>query len=338
MSRARAGAVLLAGLVPLAACAAAHNYLDPDAPRYAGARAVAAAAPAGPGLRVVTFNVKYAERVAEALAALRQPPLRDADVIALQEMDAPGVVALAQALGLNYLYYPSSKHPRTGRDFGNAILSPWPLEAGRKVLLPGRARGTGQARAAVAASVRVAGRPILVYSVHLTSPWGMGGGGRERQVDAVIADAGQASPVIVAGDFNTSGLGGRFRTSGFLRATRGVGRSVGPFSYDHIFVRGLRVAQPDGAGVARNGPTASDHWPVWAVLEEDVPVSEAAVSAPPAWIRWRSGTGTRRPRSSRRRAAPSRSRAPATEGRRRDRRGRDGRPGPSSRSTRSPRP
>ena len=250
-------------------CATAHNYLEPDSPRYAGGpgQATREASPDG-SLRVVTFNVAYARQITEAVAALRAEPLRGADVIALQEMDAPGTASIAEALGLNYVYYPASRHPKTGRDFGNAILSPWPIEGSHKVLLPGRARVSHQARAAVAAVVRVGGRPITVYSVHLTSPFGMGGGGRARQADAVLADAEKsAHPVIVAGDFNSSGIGKRFRAKGFEWPTEKVGDSAGPFSFDHVFARGLSPsAVAKKAGVAKAGPRASDHWPVWAIL------------------------------------------------------------------------
>ena len=251
-----------------AGCATAHNYLEPDSPRYAGGPGDARREPNPDGaLRIVTFNVAYARRITEAVAALRAEPLRGADVIALQEMDAPGTASIAEALGLNYVYYPASRHPKTGRDFGNAILSPWPIEASHKVLLPGRARVSHQARAAVAAVVRVAGSPILFYSVHLTSPFGMGGGGRGRQADAVLADAERsAHPVIVAGDFNSSGIGKRFRARGYEWPTQKVGDSAGPFSFDHVFLRGLGSAPRTTAGVARAGPKASDHWPVWTVV------------------------------------------------------------------------
>jgi endonuclease/exonuclease/phosphatase family metal-dependent hydrolase len=277
------GAVTLAAIAFAAGCTTAHNYLDPAGPRYAGGAGVAVDRPADGPIRVVTFNVEYAKRITEAIAALRAPPLRGADVLALQEMDAPGVTAIAEALGMNYVYYPASRHPGTGRDFGNAILSPWPIEASRKVLLPGRSRGMHQARAAVMATVRVGDRAVAVYAVHLTSPWGMGGGGRARQADAVIADAeGATGPVIVAGDFNSSGIGARFSARGFAWPTRKVGHSAGPFSFDHIFTRGLRLEGAQSAGVARSGPRASDHWPVWAVFVDDRPPARTGRARPRA--------------------------------------------------------
>jgi endonuclease/exonuclease/phosphatase family metal-dependent hydrolase len=267
-TRRRGPAVLLVAASLGLGCATAHNYLEPDTPRYAGGAGDAQRVPEPDGpLRVVTFNVAYAQRITEAIAALRTPPLLGADVVALQEMDAPGTAALAQALGMNYVYYPSSRHPKTGRDFGNAVLSPWPIEESRKVLLPGRARVSHQARAAAAAVVRVGGRRIAVYSVHLTSPWGMGGGGRARQADAVLADAEKSThPIIVVGDFNSSGIGKRFRARGFDWPTEKVGDSAGPFSFDHVFLRGFSAWPKTITGVAKGGPRASDHWPVWTFL------------------------------------------------------------------------
>ncbi len=261
---------LLGAVAFSAGCATAQNYLDPEGPRYVGQAGLPERPLPGPILHVVTFNVAYGRRVPEAIAALRTAPLRDADVLTLQEMDAPGVAAIADALGMSYVYYPSSKPPQTGRDFGNAVLSPWPIESSHKVLLPGLSHGTHQARAAVAATVRVGGRPITVYSVHLTSPWGMGGGGRAHQVDAVLADAARVTgPVIVAGDFNSSGVGQRFADRGFAWPTRDVGHSISLFSYDHILLRDLPLSEPARVGVAKAGPRASDHWPVWAVFRQN---------------------------------------------------------------------
>jgi hypothetical protein len=134
------------------------------------------------------------------------------------------------------------------------VLSPWPIEASHKLVLPGFSRGTHQARAAVAASVRIGSRTVVVYSVHLTSPWGMGGGGRARQVDAILAEAERSTaPVVLAGDFNSHGVGERVLARGFLWPTRNIGHSIGPFSYDHVFLRGFRLAEELSAGVAKGG-------------------------------------------------------------------------------------
>ena len=111
----------IAALIALAACARAKNYEDPNGPRYAGE---ASPRPGARGaVRVVTFNVRYALAVDKAIEALREDEdLRSADLVMLQEMDAPGVERIARALGMSWVYYPAAVHPGGGKDFGNAVL------------------------------------------------------------------------------------------------------------------------------------------------------------------------------------------------------------------------
>src|SRR5262245_5253977 len=262
---ARAPIVLVALAVLGASCKTAQNYLDPAGPVYKGGSG--AVSSTDPAVRVVTFNIAYALRVDRAIEALKShPALRDADIVTLQEMDAPGVEAIAGALGMNYVYYPVSLNPKYGRDFGNAILSPWPIDDTRKLLLPHTSRFLRQGRAAVAARVHIGDRVFQVYCVHLGSPFGASPGDRRAQADVVLADARQVTdPVIVAGDFNSHGIGERFLAAGFAWPTRHVGNSVRGFSYDHIFVRGLATTSAE-AGVAREITDASDHRPVWAEI------------------------------------------------------------------------
>jgi endonuclease/exonuclease/phosphatase family metal-dependent hydrolase len=258
-------AALLLLLPALASCRTAQNHLDPRGPVYSAA--YAGERQARPILRIVTFNVEYALRVDRALAALREHPhLREADVVALQEMDAEGVERIAGALQLNSVYYPASLHPKHGRDVGNAILTPWPIESIFKLPLPHRSRVIGQSRAAVGAVVVVGGRRIRVYSVHLGSPFGASPGQRRDQIDVVLCHArGAPEPVVVAGDLNSSGLGARLEADGYLWATRGVGPTVRGFSFDHVFVKGLPFAEAN-AGAARDVKDASDHRPVFVDL------------------------------------------------------------------------
>jgi endonuclease/exonuclease/phosphatase family metal-dependent hydrolase len=259
--------VIALGLALVAGgCATAHNYRDPGGPRFVGQHA--ADAPPGSDLHVVTFNIAHAHRIPEAIAILRtQASLRDMDVLALQEMDAPGVQAIAKAMGLNYVYYPASRGPEEERDMGEALLSPWPIEESWKVPLPHDTRVIHRSRVAVGARIRVDGRAVRAYSVHFGSPWGMGGGGRRDQAKAVLADAlASPDPVVIAGDFNGKGVSRVFESAGFLWVTRDVGRTVGPFSFDHIVARGLTAAPSRAAGVVREAKGASDHRPVWARL------------------------------------------------------------------------
>lgn len=247
-----------------AGCATSSNYLAPDGPRFLGS--YAGSPEPDPTLRVVTFNVEYGQRIDRAIQGLSShPALRGADVLVLQEVHAPGVDQIARALGMNYVYFPASRDKRSGRDMGNAILSPWPIEEPRKLLLPHTSRLIHRARAAVTALVETNGWSVRVYSVHLGSPLGISGGKRREQAEVVLADAeANPGPVIVAGDFNSHGIGELLTKRGYVWATESIGHTVGPFCFDHVFVRGLPASVT--AGVAREVEDASDHRPVWAEL------------------------------------------------------------------------
>ena len=249
------------------ACVHVANYLDPLLPRYVTTDGDAR--DLDPALRVVSFNIEEGRRIGRATLALStHPELRDADVLVLQEMDARGVAAVAAALRMNSVYYPASRQPRGGPDWGNAILSPWPILDAGKVLLPHRSFPNGRARIAVRATVRLPGGPARVYSVHLDAPLGMTPGRRRDQALAVLADAATSPlPVVVAGDFNSHALGRLFESNGYCWPTKSVGATTHGFSFDHVFVRGRCGSPADWtAGVAREVRDASDHRPVWAAL------------------------------------------------------------------------
>lgn len=59
-------------------------------------------------LRIVSFNVKYAE----------------------------GTKSIARALDMSYIYYPAIFRHRSAKDFGNAVLSRWPIISDAKIVLP----------------------------------------------------------------------------------------------------------------------------------------------------------------------------------------------------------
>ncbi len=279
----------LAGALGLAAaslaCTSAVNYLDPSGPRYVYPRAAPAAGgdPSGTPLRVVSFNIAYGVEIDRAIEALRGTwPLRDPDILALQEMDAPGTERIAKALGMNAVYFPSGVHPKHRRDFGCAILSPWPLEEPRKLLLPHGARGTRLRRAAVSAVVVRGNERIRAYSVHLPSPLAVSGGSRKDELRVLAADASAVEvPVVIAGDFNSHDKVEELARAGFAWVTRDVGATarfgvlgigLAGLAYDHVLVRGLRLAPGPGAtGVVADNRGASDHKPIWAVLAGDGP-------------------------------------------------------------------
>ncbi len=216
---------------------------------------------------MVTFNIRYAREIDRAIGVLQQDSLRGADVLALQEMDDAGVDRIARTLGLNYAYFPATIRPESGKYFGPAVLSPWPIERSWKVVLPHAGWTRGQRRTATAAILRIRETRVLVYAVHLETPVQISDAERRDQVMAVLSDAaGYQGPVVIAGDFNSEGIGGLLKSHGYTWPTKWVGPTVAWFSWDHIFVRGLSLPTPPSAGVVRDIHGASDHHPVWSVV------------------------------------------------------------------------
>jgi endonuclease/exonuclease/phosphatase family metal-dependent hydrolase len=249
----------------LTSCAHTTNLLNPTSPKFEGAYAPPSGAETS-RIRVVSFNIKLADQIGPAIQVLQSDSLRDADIISLQEMDEAGVEQIARALHLNYVYYPGSIHPTRNRYFGPAILTRWPIEQSWKLVLPHEAPIRHQRRNATAATVDVGGRCVRVYAVHLETQLRATQRDRESQVDAVLSDAAATQcPVVVAGDFNSKGIGKYLEQHGYSWPTKNVGKTISFFSWDHIFVRGLEVPE-FAAGQVRDVHGASDHHPVWANL------------------------------------------------------------------------
>jgi endonuclease/exonuclease/phosphatase family metal-dependent hydrolase len=275
-ARRLAAPLLIAVLASTAGCAPARNYLDRSGPRYVGDAAVSAHSE---NLKVVTFNIRYAREIGRAIDLLRSnPALRHADIVALQEMDREGVERIAAALGLAYVYYPAAVHPAGRKDFGNAVLVRGRIEEDGKLLLPHPGRFGGMQRIAVRVTARVAGERVRIYSTHLGTPKEVSASARADQVAAIVQDALSADgPVVVAGDFNNrGGVAEAFQRAGFTWLTRDVGRTIGLFSWDHVFVRGLPPGPARRSGAA-DSRGASDHRAVWAEL----PLARTTPSALP---------------------------------------------------------
>jgi endonuclease/exonuclease/phosphatase family metal-dependent hydrolase len=257
-------AAALAAVATASSCAPVLNYVEKDGPRYHGRHAVPDLDPA---FRVVTFNVKFAREIDRAARLLREhDELRDADLVALQEMDAEGTERIARALAMDYVYYPAVRHPGSGRDFGNAVLSRWPLTDDRKIVLPYHSRFRDMQRIAVAATAATPLGPVRFYSVHLETAGGIAAVNRQRQAATVIKDAQRYPRAIVAGDFNSRDVGHVFEWYGFRWVTKDLGSTISFFAWDHVFVRGLEPVRRR-AGIVRDNDGASDHLPVWAVLD-----------------------------------------------------------------------
>jgi endonuclease/exonuclease/phosphatase family metal-dependent hydrolase len=225
-------------------------------------------------LLVVSWNVQFGVQAAAAAEALLvTPQLQDADVILLQEMDEHGTELVAEALGIEYVYVPASVHPQTGRNFGNAVLSRWPLTDHGVVFLPYTSSIQGQPRQVVHAVADLGEMRIRACSVHTEVPT-LSPPKRRRQFAAIsdVARAWEGEPLIIGGDFNTltrrgiDAVSSRLAPIGVRRVTEGAGptlrRGGREFALDHIYARSLT---PVSCGVVA-GLDASDHRPLWVRL------------------------------------------------------------------------
>ncbi len=225
-------------------------------------------------MRIVTWNIELGLDIDGAIACLTdRPELTGADVLLLQEMDEPGVARLADALELNHTYRPSVVHPKTGRPFGNAVLTPHEIIDVGSVALPHRARVSGVARLAVEATVATPSTVIRAISVHAEIP--LLSLRRRREQFRVVAEAARSGPgpVVVGGDFNTAGPRSRralvatMAGHGLLPLPAGTRSTFNRFGrgfhLDHVFGHGVRAV----AGGSSGPHPASDHAPVHVVVE-----------------------------------------------------------------------
>jgi endonuclease/exonuclease/phosphatase family metal-dependent hydrolase len=181
-------------------------------------------------------------------------------------MDESGVQRIAAALNAGYVYYPATEHPRTHRNFGNAVISRWPIEADRKIMLPHFASVGSTQRIAVGATLRVGSQDVRVYSVHLATLFGNGPTARREQLERVLADADSFPTVIIAGDFNSETVPQVAFDHGYAWPTRSLPHTNGFWTFDHVLIKGMPGAALAQAGTPVSSHGASDHRPVWAIL------------------------------------------------------------------------
>lgn len=221
------------------------------------------------------------ERVIE-VAQHHQP-----DFLLLQEVDEGArrsryhrqVDMLGDALGMRHrLFYVTHRLRRREGQYGNAILSHWPLYDDHHIDLT---IGTRKRRGAIYAKsrVRVRGRTrtVALYNLHL----GLAGSERSRQLETFLEShpfqgLHDRTPVVFGGDLNDlyGTLGPKllepagFRRAGTRARTFPAWAPVRPL--DALFVRGeieVQDCRPSRMALAR---TASDHRPLVAHLR--VPV------------------------------------------------------------------
>ena len=279
MSLSRISIVIVLLIFPLFfACSAMTNYLDPNKPQYRADYAIGTTDNPDQ-LHIISYNIQYGENISAAIKDLTEiKELKEHDIILLQEMDEDGVDQIAKTLNLNYIYYPASLHSHHQRNFGNAILSRWPMKDHEKVILPHANPKNRQRRVAVKARLDINGVDILAYSIHTETFW-LRSWKRFDQIDTLLKDVEQScraencDVVVAGGDFNTLTpssvvkIDNKFSRIGFERATKGAGSSLKTplidAILDHIYIHGTNVT---GSGKVTTN-SSSDHYPLWVEIE-----------------------------------------------------------------------
>jgi len=251
-----------------------ENYTNFSGPRYFSSNETPTMERAQEAIKVVSYNVRFSQEPDLAGELLKNHlDLADADIIFLQEMDPPGVEAIAKKLNYNYVYYPAVRHPLYNRDFGNAILTKWPIIHDKKVILPHLDPDKLQ-RIAVGAVIKVGDKFVMAYSLHMRiwlHPFQ-----RKNQMERLLHSIPPIDYCIIAGDFNTYTTFNRqvieeaFQEHRFTLATEGVDWTYKHWYLfnkkslmDYIFVKNMVVL---GSGSVKNRE-ASDHLPVWAQVK-----------------------------------------------------------------------
>jgi len=231
---------------------------------------------APPLLAVVTWNLHGGEgdlpRLLDDLTSgeLTAAPVRDY-VLLLQEAIESGkhdVRAIASARTLAVAF---SAVRRTGRGVsGNAILSTRPLGEVRVVNLP-RER---QPRAALTATLDVAGQPLFIVDTHLENRLGwmrglFGDRARGRQAEALLAAIPSPGHGILGGDMNTMLGAGESALRVFLARFPDTPPGPEPTFRDRLVLDHLFFDLPDGWTATRRVVPeryGSDHHPVLGLI------------------------------------------------------------------------
>jgi len=178
-------------------------------------------------LRVLTYNIHHGEGMDRKLDLERiATVINEAkpDLVAVQEVDR-GVertgrvdepAALARRTGLRAVFEKNITYQ--GGDYGNAVLSRFPVESYENHHLPQSI--PGEQRGALEVRIRVKDRPIVFIATHLDYHPEEGERLASVAVLKGIVERYGRTPVIVAGDFNAVPESETMRRAfGFLRDT-----------------------------------------------------------------------------------------------------------------------
>jgi endonuclease/exonuclease/phosphatase family metal-dependent hydrolase len=234
-------------------------------------------------MRIVTYNIHKGrgmdgrtsiKRIADVLEGL------DADIIALQEVFSacdshPGQVeSIASRLGLQSVFGCTRHH--TGRPYGNAILTKWPIVAAHGVDISWLHR---EKRGCIRADLETPRGTLHVFNIHMGTSYFE----RRHQVRHLLSSKqiheDLSGPRLLVGDFNEwiKGLATRMLSEKFeslnlelhVRKRRSYPGFLPLLHLDHIyFERPLHV---DKAELIRTrlSKVASDHLPLVATFGWD---------------------------------------------------------------------
>ena len=278
-------------LLVVAACNKDENYND----KY-GDRAVIP--PKGQSLRVMTYNIYGARATSPAnaadLDALAEVIRRqDPDFVTLNEVDVftnrtgkdvHQARDLAEKLGMEWHF--SKAIDRDGGEYGDAVLSKYPILEKRSYRLPCAAEQPGEDRALCVIRVQIDGKDLYVASTHLDHL----SGDASRLVQAAeirrIRDTELEGDLILCGDLNAIPSSNVIATmTSFLTNTGPIdqytfpsddpSRKIDYIMYapiEHFGVQNCQVVSRGDQQV--DGVDASDHRPVIADIrfqtEEDI--------------------------------------------------------------------
>jgi endonuclease/exonuclease/phosphatase family metal-dependent hydrolase len=207
-------------------------------------------------IRVVSYNIRHGkgldgqvdlQRTAEVLRSM------NADLIALQEVDRHQLRSglqdqakvLAEMLGMYYRFSPSIV--LGFGEYGNAILSRYPIVGHERVALP----GILEYRSLLKVTVQAGDRLLVFAGTHL----GLKLEEREQQMPLIYeALADVHAPAIFAGDFNM-GTGHSLMKELITKWVKLERAEAPPSEIDHIFALGGKAPQ----GVKAVSSIASDH-------------------------------------------------------------------------------
>lgn len=278
-------------LLVVAACNKDENYND----KY-GDRAVIP--PKGQSLRVMTYNIYGARATSPANAAdldaiaeviRRQNPdfvtLNEVDVFTNRTgKDVHQACDLAEKLGMEWHF--SKAIDRDGGEYGDAVLSKYPILEKRSYRLPCAAEQPGEDRSLCVIRVQIDGKDLYVASTHLDHL----SGDASRLVQATeirrIRDTELEGDLILCGDLNAIPSSNVIATmTSFLTNTGPIdqytfpsddpSRKIDYIMYAPIEHFGVQNCQVVSRGDQQiDGVDASDHRPVIADIrfrtDEDI--------------------------------------------------------------------